>query len=285
MTSRLGPITSRRRLRMALRQLRLTGDHALEDIRAEMDWSLSKVMRIESGMVSISVNDLRALLAFYGVADPDEVDRLVDMARSARRRHWAGQYREYVSTSYMDFLGYEDDASRISQYHPFLIPGLLQTQDYARLVAAAGPHNRDGQAVEARVRLRMARQDRVFSNDRHHSVRFVLDERALKPVHDPDVMRHQIDKILHLLPRLDLVILRQDSAAEPGFVGPFSYHEFHSDLDPDVVYLDNQPDDVALIEDPDIVTRYKTAFRELSDQAVPGASEPGREILNRHGGH
>lgn len=122
MTSGPGPITSRRRLRMALRQLRLTGDHSLEDIRAEMDWSLSKVMRIESGMVSISVNDLRALLAFYGVVDPDEVDCFVDLARSARRRHWAGQYREYVSTSYMDFLGYEDDASRISQYHPFLIP-------------------------------------------------------------------------------------------------------------------------------------------------------------------
>ncbi|WP_018219114.1 helix-turn-helix domain-containing protein [Salinispora vitiensis] len=270
---------------MALRQLRLAAGRSLEDIRDEMDWSLSKVRRIESGVVSVSVNDLRALLAYYGVADPAQVDRLVDMARSARRRHWAGQDRAYLSTSYAEVLGVEDDASRISQYHPFLIPGLLRTQDYARLVATASPHTRDSQAVEAWVRLCMARQDRAFSNDRHHSVRFVLDERALKAVREPDVMRHQIGKILGLLPRLNLVILQWDSAAEPGFVGPFSCHEFCSDLDPDVVCLENQPNDVTLIEHPDTVARYKAAFRELFDQAVPGAGDPGREILNRHGGH
>ncbi|MER7461145.1 helix-turn-helix transcriptional regulator [Micromonospora sp. NPDC126480] len=263
---------------MALRQMRLARNYSLDDVRREMDWSLSKVIRIESGTVSISVNDLRALLSLYGVTNTDETAGMVDLARLARRRHWAAEFREFVSASYMDFLGYEDDAARISQYHPFLIPGLLQTEDYARLVVTAGPHYRtDNQAAEARVRLRMARQDRVFAADRHCTVRVVLDERALKPVHSPDVMKRQIDKILQLLPRLDLVILRQDSAAESGFVGPFSFHEFNSDLDPDVVYLDNQPDDVALVEDPDMVAGYKASFHDLYLQA--GDSDTARKML------
>ncbi|WBB48498.1 helix-turn-helix transcriptional regulator [Verrucosispora sp. WMMA2044] len=271
---------------MALRSMRLRRNYSLEDVRSEMEWSLSKVVRIESGTVSISVNDLRVLLSLYGVSDPDEVDQMIDLARLARRRHWAAEYRDYVSASYMDFLGYEDDAAQISQYHPFLIPGLLQTEDYARLVVTAGPHYRnDSQAAEARVRLRMARQARVFTADRQCLVRVVLDERALKPVHSPDVMRHQIDKIVKLLPRLDLVVLQQETAAEAGFVGPFSFHEFDSDLDPDVVYLDNQPDDVALVEDADMVDGYKASFRALYDQAVPGEDETAQKILDRYRPH
>ncbi|WP_154938898.1 helix-turn-helix domain-containing protein [Micromonospora palomenae] len=265
---------------MALRQTRLDRGYSLEDVRQAMEWSLSKVIRIESGTVSISVNDLRALLAFYGVTDADEVDGMVELARLARRRHWAAEYRDYVSASYMDFLGYEDDASRISQYHPFLIPGLLQTEDYARLVVTARPHYQaDERAAAARVRLRMDRQERVFASGRQRTVRIVLDERALKPVHSTEIMKEQISKIQGLLPRLDLVILQQDTAAEPGFVGPFSLHEFDFNRDPDVVYLDNEPDDVALVEEADMVDGYKASFESLYALATSADSSHGREIL------
>ncbi|MGC4804985.1 helix-turn-helix domain-containing protein [Micromonospora sp. DT233] len=276
-----GPATNRRRLRLALRQLRVERGHSLEDVRHAMEWSLSKVIRIESGAVSISVNDLRALLSFYGVVDSGELGRMIELARLARRRHWAAEYRDYVSPSYMDFLGYEDDASRISQYHPFLVPGLLQTQDYARLVVTARPHYRsDGQAAQARVRLRLARQERVFASGRTPAVRIVLDERALKRVGSREIMREQFRKIQELLPRLDLVLLKRDSAADPGFVGPFSLHEFASERDPDVVYLDNQPDDVALVEDAEMVDAYKASFEDLYVQAVPADSEDGQKILD-----
>lgn len=275
-----GPTTNRRRLRLALRQMRLERGYSLDEVRHAMEWSLSKVIRIESGTVSISVNDLRALLTFYGVVDDGEVGDMVELARLARRRHWAAEYRDYVSPSYMDFLGYEDDASRISQYHPFLIPGLLQTEDYARLVVAARPHYQvDEQAAASRVRLRMARQHRVFASGRQRAVRIVLDERALKPVGNAEIMKEQISKIEALLPRLDLVILQRDTAAEPGFIGPFSLHEFDSARDPDVVYLDNQPDDVALVEEADMVDGYKASFDNLYAQAVPAGSPDGRAVL------
>ncbi|MEU5565474.1 DUF5753 domain-containing protein [Micromonospora musae] len=273
-----GPTTNRRRLRLLLRQLRLDRGLSLEDVRQEMDWSLSKVTRIENGSVSISVNDLRALLDFYQLRDAAEVRDLLGLARLARRRHWAAEYREFVSPSYMDFLGYEDDSCRISQYHPFLIPGLLQTESYARLVVTTGPQYRvDNAAAGARVQLRLARQDRVFAQPRRREVRIVLDERALKSVENTELMLAQIDQILSRLPDLDLVVLRRDTAANSVLVGPFSLHEFDSDVDPDVVYLDNLPDDVALVEDHAVVAGYKASFEDLYRQAAAG--DDARRLL------
>ncbi|MEV6812586.1 DUF5753 domain-containing protein [Micromonospora sp. NPDC051296] len=266
-----GPTTNRRRLRIRLRELRLDRRLSLEDVRQEMDWSLSKITRIENGSVSIAVNDLRALLDFYEVRDVEQVRDLLGLARLARRRHWAAEFHKYISSPYMDFLGYEDDSRRINQYHPFLIPGLLQTEQYARLVVTAGPQYRDdSEAAGARVRLRLARQDRVFAPTRRRDVRIVLDERALKSVESPQVMLDQVDAIVSRLPQLDLVVLKQDTAANSALVGPFSLHEFNSTDDPDVVYLDNQPDDVALVEDDLLVAGYKSAFDDLYRQAASG---------------
>jgi transcriptional regulator with XRE-family HTH domain len=277
-----GPTTNRRRLRLVLRQLRLDRGLSLEDVRQEMDWSLSKVTRIENGSVSISVNDLRALLDFYQVRDADHVRDLLDLARLARRRHWAAEYRDFVSPSYMDFLGYEDDSCRISQYHPFLVPGLLQTERYARLVVTTGPQYRvDNLAADARVQLRMARQSRVFAQSRRCEVRIVLDERALKSVENTDLMLEQVEQVLSRLPELDLVVLHRDTAANSVLVGPFSLHEFESEVDPDVVYLDNLPDDVALVEDHAVVAGYKSSFEDLYRQAAAG--DAARRILENIG--
>ncbi|WP_309223929.1 helix-turn-helix transcriptional regulator [Micromonospora sp. CP22] len=266
-----GPTTNRRRLRLVLRQLRLDRGLSLEDVRQEMDWSLSKVTRIENGSVSISVNDLRALLDFYQVRDAGQVRDLLGLARLARRRHWAAEYREYVSASYMDFLGYEDDSWRISQYHPFLIPGLLQTKRYAQLVVTIGPRYRgDEAAADARVQLRLARQARVFAQPQRE-VRIVLDERALKSVENTQLMLEQVEHILFRLPdHLHVVVLGRDTAANSALVGPFSLHEFEWDVDPDVVYLDALPDDVALVEDEAAVAGYKASFEDLYRQAAKG---------------
>ncbi|MEU5553384.1 helix-turn-helix transcriptional regulator [Micromonospora sp. NPDC047793] len=273
-----GPTTNRRRLRLVLRQLRLERGLSLEDVRQEMDWSLSKVTRIENGSVSISVNDLRALLDFYQVHDTSQARDLLGLARLARKRHWAAEYREFVSPSYMDFLGYEDDSWRISQYHPFLIPGLLQTEQYAQLVVAIGPQIRGDQAAaQARVQLRLARQARVFGQP-HREVRIVLDERALKFVENTQLMLEQVEHILFRLPEhLHPVVLKRDTAANSALVGPFSLHEFEWDVDPDVVYLDNLPDDVALVEDETAVAGYKASFEDLYRQAAKG--DDARRLL------
>ncbi|QOC95085.1 helix-turn-helix domain-containing protein [Micromonospora craniellae] len=275
-----GPTTIRRRIRLLLRQLRADRGHSQEDVCRVMAWSQSKMARIERGTTNIPVRDLRDLLEFYEIDDADEVRRLLDLAKLARRPHWAGAYRDSVPAPYMDFLGYEDDALRISQYHPFVIPGLLQTEQYARLLVAVGPRRRDGDdEAEARVRLRLARQRRVFAQPpRPGRVRIVLDERALTVVESDQVKLDQIEMILSRLPDIDFALLRRDTATDSVLVGPFSLHEFGSEADPDVVYVASQPEDVALIEDPEVVAGYKRAFDDLYHQAASG--DEARHILD-----
>ncbi|MDQ1293120.1 MAG: hypothetical protein QG608_1001, partial [Actinomycetota bacterium] len=98
-----------------------------------MDWSLSKLIRIESGTVTIATNDLRALLAHYGVTDRERVEDLVEVGRSSRERSWWSAYKGVVSLEYLCFLGFESSASIIRNFEPLLIPGLLQTEEYARI--------------------------------------------------------------------------------------------------------------------------------------------------------
>ncbi|MDG4795197.1 helix-turn-helix transcriptional regulator [Micromonospora sp. WMMD1082] len=273
-----GPTTIRRRIRFLLRQLRVDGGHSQDDVCRVMRWSQSKMARIECGVTNIGVRDLRDLLQFYGVGEA-EAAPLVELARRALRPHWAAAYRDDVPAAYMDFLGLEDDAIRVSEYHPFVIPGLLQTEQYARLLQAAGPRRRGGDAAaEARVRLAMARQRRVFAQPRPGRVRVVLDEWALTVVRSAQVMLDQIELILSRLPEVDLVLLTRGTAADSVLVGPFSMHETGSEIDPDVVYVASPPEDGALVEDPEIVNGYTRAFDHSYRQAASRADT--RRILD-----
>ncbi|KXK59536.1 hypothetical protein AWW66_23635 [Micromonospora rosaria] len=240
----------------------------LDDVRKEVEWSFSKLIRIESGVVSVSVSDLKSLLHVYGVTDPQLVEEMTELARRSRRRHWASEYRDVATSAYMDFLGYEDDARSIVQYHPMVIPGLLQTEDYARCVIEAttvGPV--DTSVVEGRVRLRMARQERLFRESRECNVRFIIDEGVLSRSVEPsgvmkDQLRHLID--MSEKPQVSILILPIAARVVRRFIGPFSLHEFQSERDSDVVYLDSAPHDVALVEDAQVES-YKVIIGELAD--------------------
>ncbi|MBL6280182.1 helix-turn-helix transcriptional regulator [Micromonospora fiedleri] len=266
-----GPATVRRRLWRLLDQLRREHGHTQEDIRAAMESSQSKAQRIVNGTSSISPNELRVLLGYYQITPPDQVRHLLDMAHTARKRHWTSAYHTVATTSYRDLLGYEDDAQRITQYHPYLVPSLLQTADYARLLMNINPcHRADPQATDAQVELLRERQDRLINTPRQPTIRIVLDERALTPTSDRGVMRRQITRIQNLVPRLDLAVLTYDTATNARLVGPFTAHEFHNDLDPDLVYVDTPLGDVALIEDPEIVAGYQAAADTLYGRAARG---------------
>ncbi|MEU7753679.1 helix-turn-helix transcriptional regulator [Micromonospora sp. NPDC049171] len=286
MTFGQGPTTNRRRLRLSLRKLREDRGLTLEDVRKRMEWSLSKILRIETGAVGISVNDLKVLLSFYEVSDPVTVEQLLDLARQSRQRHWASEYREVVSPAYMDFLGYEDDACRITQFHPLVVPGLLQTEEYARAVVVATtltPVN--DSVIEARVRLRLARQRRLFGTLRHRRVRFLIDDDVLhKSLWDQAVIYSQLSRLIDLCdhPEIDMGIVRKGAKVPARLTGPFSLHEFESNLDPDVVYLDNMPNDVALVDDKHVIDRYKRAIVDLFQHADTGddARDRLREIRN-----
>jgi transcriptional regulator with XRE-family HTH domain len=126
------PTVQRRRLRVELRNARDAAGLRQAEVANAMEWSLSKLMRIERGEVSVSTNDLKALLSHYGVKDKGKVNELLELARSARGSSFYDQYTDVLKLGFKEYLAYEASASVIRQYEPVLIPGLLQTEEYAR---------------------------------------------------------------------------------------------------------------------------------------------------------
>ena len=131
----------RRQLLAELRRLRPPHIVTQKQVADALDWSPSKVTRIENGSVSLSVTDLRALLAYYGVTDPEVVDGLVDLARRSRRaRSPFAAFGDVFSPDALRFFDYEHSATWIGSIELLVVPGLLQTEDYAR--AVMGVHER-----------------------------------------------------------------------------------------------------------------------------------------------
>lgn len=266
MTFGQGPMTNRRRLRVELRRLRDRRGLTLDDVRKKMEWSVSKLIRIESGVVSISLSDLKLLLNLYGVTDSRKVSELLEVARRSRQHHWAGEYRDISSASYMDFLGYEDDAVRVTQYHPLVVPGLLQTEAYAReIITATTVGHAEGGTIERLVKLRLARQRRFFGDGRNRRARFILPEPVLAPPMETEIVIEQRKHLAVLAddPRVEMRILDSKAETTRQLLGSFSLHEFESAVDPDIVYLGSIPAlDIALVED-DRVNDYKAVLEEL----------------------
>ncbi|GIM97938.1 DUF5753 domain-containing protein [Paractinoplanes toevensis] len=263
-----GPTTSRRRLRRKLRELREGKGYSYEEVRRAMEWSLSKIIRIESGGVSLSATDLRSLLGHYGVIDSREIDDMLELARVSRQRHWSSAYRMYASPAFLDFLGYEDDAACVKQFHPLVIPGLLQTKEYAHALIKGMRRRATTGEIDARVQLRLARQEHFFGGAEHPRLQVVVDEFALRrPVGGRGVMRRQLDHVLELSerPEIELAVISEDVGSHPGLLGAFSLLTFESDMDPQVVYLENAPDDVGLIEDENDVAAYRESFAAIVD--------------------
>ena len=120
------PLLSRKRLRISLRHWREQRALTQEQVAEALDWSQSKVVRIESGKVRVSATEARALLGLYQVSDQDEVARLVELARVARRRAWYRDYEHALDLDYDDYLSYESSALAIETFQQLLVPGLLQ---------------------------------------------------------------------------------------------------------------------------------------------------------------
>src|SRR5262249_7970159 len=173
------PTVHRRRLRNELRKAREAAGKTQRDVAAAMDWSQSKLIRIETGAVNISTNDLRVLLAHYDV-DQARVSPLVELARAAREAPRWSIYKDVASAEYISFLGYESSASVIRNFEPLVVPGLVQLEEYAReVIRMAEPG--DPQRIDALVDLRMQRQE-IISREQPPDLHFIMDEAVVRRV-------------------------------------------------------------------------------------------------------
>jgi hypothetical protein len=207
-----------------------------------MDWSLSKLIRIEAGYVSISTNDVKALLSHYQVRDPVEVSDLVDLARVARQRTWWSQYRDSVPPAYFSYIGLEAEASKLCFYQSVGMPGLLQTEAYAQAVAKIViPNFDDPTEAQASVALRMRRQREVFGRPDPPIIEVVLDEATLhRQTGGRSVMREQLMHLINLT-NTGTFTIQVLPFTSPVYtpLGQFVIIRFAGAEDPDVVYLES----------------------------------------------
>ena len=239
-----------------------------EDVAEHLECSTSKISRIETGRVRVSPRDVRDMLDLYRVPEPQR-DSLVQLARESRQKGWWHAYSDAIEPRFATYIGLESAASEIRIYEVTLIPGLLQTEDYARAVIAAGAVEGSPEAVERNVAFRMARQPALTSAD-PPQLWAVLDEAALRrQVGGPGLMRLQLDHLLDLggLPNVAIQVLPFGAGAHPAMGRPFVILAFPERADPDVVYLEDLTS-ALYVENVDEVDRYNVFFNHLRATAL-----------------
>jgi transcriptional regulator with XRE-family HTH domain len=262
------PVTMRRKLRVELKRLRTARDFTQRYVADELDWSQSKIIRIENGSVAVGLTDLQALLRMYGVEDQEAIDGMVEMARGSKRLPFT-DYKDILPSETLRFFGYESSASIIRQVQGLLISGLLQTEEYAR--ALLGSWGMEASRINQVWAARLERQELLERADPPEMF-FILDEAAVyRPVGGEGVMRHQRTRLLELAerPRITIQIVPFSVGAHAGMRGPFNYLEFAGADDPDVLYLEGQMGDYVFRDEEDVLSEYLERFFALEKIASP----------------
>jgi transcriptional regulator with XRE-family HTH domain len=264
-----GPVVQRARLTAELQRLRRDAGKTQDEVARALDWSASKLIRIEGGNVRISTTDLQALLRHYGVTDEQRIAELSTLARGARERGWWTLYREHLDDAYSTYLGYELGASFIRSFSPLLVPGLLQTEDYARALTI---EYKPAPVAETVIEVRMQRQDRIFGRDDLPQQHYVLDEAVIRRrvggQRDPGIMPRQLAHLLEMARRPDITLelIRFDKGAHFGMRGEFTVLGFETGPT-GVVYLENTQRPLT-VTDGDEVASYLDAFDHLRQLAL-----------------
>ncbi|MFJ8827102.1 helix-turn-helix domain-containing protein [Streptomyces sp. NPDC102467] len=258
----------RLQLRTELRKARIAAGLTQRQVADRMEWSPSKLIRIEAGEVGISVNDLRPLAAAYGISDRRKLEGLLDMARGSRRMPFT-EYRDLYSKDFMQRLALESAASVHRQFAPLLLPGLLQTEEYMRAVISAYGKELPEDNVDRIVESRLARQDVLEEDAREFS--FVLDESLVRRVTGGrGVMRTQLERLAELSgrPHITMQILPFSVGAHPGIQGPFTLFEFLAEGMEDSLFLEDSRGVTIASTSPEETRQYLERFWELEDLAL-----------------
>jgi hypothetical protein len=249
-----------------------------------VDHDASWLSRIESAEVRPHPNDVRALLALYGV-EGDQAEAVIAVARQAKQRGWWQGYTDVLPDWFTTFVGMESEASVIRSYQCQMVPGLLQTEQYARAAFEGAPVPMRPDEVDKQVALRMERQA-ILSSNEPPLLRVVIDEGAVRRmVGGPAVMKAQIDRLIEQSDRSNIQILMLPYAAGVGFDGSFVILDFpplpapYPDAADDrMVYVDTLTGALYL-ERPAEVSAYSLAYEQL--QALSLGPRLSRDTLSK----
>jgi hypothetical protein len=244
----------------------LTGEEAGNALERSGSW----ISRVETGRVGLRGRDLTDLLELYRVHDREVVDQLTALAREGKQRGWWSRYSDIISGNYATYIGFESEASEVCNYETLCVPGLLQTEDYARALFRGGLPAPTAGEVERKVEVRMARQA-VLTRPRPLRLFAVVDESVLhRTLGEPQVMQAQLTHLVEAShqPHIMLQVVPFDAGKHPGMVGSFSLLTFALPDDPDIVYIEGMSRDV-FVESGDA-----REYREVFDHVRSGALSP-----------
>ncbi len=265
------PTVRRRELGALLRQLREDKGFSVKQVAEHLLCSPSKVSRIETGQRSATLRDVRDLCDLYGVTDETERGRLMSLAREGKQQGWWQSY----GLPYSTYVGLEAEAASIKDFDSAVIPGLLQTAEYARALHDEPlPHRSAADLtvddVEQRVEERFKRQKLLFRTESAPlELWTILDESVLRrAVGGSGVMRAQLRQVVHMaeLPNVTVQIIPFSAGAHPALDSTFNILEFDGALG-DVVYVEGLAGWIFLEKAEDI-NRYRQVFERLGKLAL-----------------
>ncbi|MER8159403.1 helix-turn-helix transcriptional regulator [Streptomyces sp. NPDC094472] len=275
------PTVRRRRLGSTLRQLRTEAGMTLDAAAAALNaaangsadarrWTAPKLSRIENANATIRATEVETLLRAYGITDPTTRVALEGLAKDAGKRGWWQTYRGVVAPAYADYISLESDAESVRDYAPLVVPGLLQTADYARETIAANAVARTAAEVDALAEVRLARQAVLTRSCQPLRLWAVIHEAALRRrfTGQPDIMTAQLRRLLEVAewPTVTLQVMPIDAAPNPGDAGAFTLVAFPGPM-PDVVTQENLRGP-SYVEGVDDVNVFADAFGHIVDCAL-----------------
>ena len=269
------PTIRRRELGARLRALRQAANLTVEDVAARMEVSATKISRLETAARGVSIPDVRALCDIYEVSSEDR-DRLLALTRESRRRSWWQEYG--LPDSLATYIGLEDAAISIHQYETSVVPGLLQTEDYARAATSGALPDATGDAVEHIVSARLARQ-KLLRTESAPELWVVLDEVALhRIVGSVTTMRDQMAALVERSKhrKVTVQVVPLDAGAHPGVDSAFEI--LHLADVSDVVHVEGLLGSFFLQSPADLV-RYQRAFDQL--RAIALSPRSTRTLLTK----
>lgn len=268
-TGDFSPTIRRRRLSEELKQLRAAQGLTLERAAEKLEWSRAKIANIETGKrLRPQVTDIRVLLDIYKVTDEERREALLELTRQSRIKGWWTQYRDFAGA----YFGFEAEASSIATYQMGVIPGLLQTPEYAAASARSGlvPPDDIKRVVDARVR-----RQRILDGETTPRLWAIIDEGALSRSVDtanPDVMKDQIQHLLVMTerPAVTVQVLPFSAGLHAAAAGAFVLLDFPNPLDRPIVYLETRHDGLYL-EDEEKIADYRDVLDHLQGTALSPA--------------
>lgn len=268
MPSKPGPTIRRWQLGAELRRHREAAGVTAKSAAAEIEVQPGTLSKIEGGKQTIKPMYVKLLAPKYGLSD-DERARLLELAEEANQPGYWVTFSRLVPDWFRLFLGYEHDASTLRTYESELVPGLLQTEAYARAVALANKPSSTGMELDKQVELRRARQQRL-TGDEPPTLHAVLNEAVLlRKVGGAEVMADQLHHLVRMaeLPHVTVQVLPFEAGAHPAMTAPFLLLGFAAEPRMDTVYLENGRGSLYLEKRVDL-DRYEAMFDQLTQMAL-----------------